>query len=329
MYGWIGERNVRSYYRGADYLTQNTLLIAVIALLTFNDVYATAAITDRENIRSAGLSITSEGTRERLAVGTSFGVSGTITNNTKSLVYVNERFATLKVPAEIEGPYGNADSIWFAYFPTGDHGQNDELTFKATVALKPGEATSVFWLVDPRTTLSEVAWQRPKLQPNTWTTLKNLYDQVSIELNFLLFSPGKYKLTLSVDYWDNVGLKGPPNLAIESKVVDVAAPESVILFGAAIGGLIAFLILPQARRGLTAAPLSAHPHLGYVFIGTRAILGLFGAMLLSAIITILLARISESQFLIRVTVSDLWGAIAIGFIANYVGTEALSKIIKP
>jgi len=54
---------------------------------------------------------------------------------------------------------------------------------------------------------------------------------------------------------------------------------------------------------------------------------MLGAVLLSAIVTILLARISETQFLIRVTVADLWGAVAIGFVANYLGAELIKKMI--
>jgi hypothetical protein len=50
-------------------------------------------------------------------------------------------------------------------------------------------------------------------------------------------------------------------------------------------------------------------------------------MLLSAIVTILLARVSETQFLIRITVSDFWGAIAVGFIANYIGAKIFERII--
>jgi hypothetical protein len=56
--------------------------------------------------------------------------------------------------------------------------------------------------------------------------------------------------------------------------------------------------------------------------------GVLGAILLSAIVVILLSRISESQFLIRITVADFWGAVAMGFIANYAGAELLKKIIK-
>ena len=61
--------------------------------------------------------------------------------------------------------------------------------------------------------------------------------------------------------------------------------------------------------------------------GVKEFAGIGGAVLLSTMITILLSRISETQFLIKVTITDVWGAIAIGFIANYGGAKALDKIL--
>jgi hypothetical protein len=55
--------------------------------------------------------------------------------------------------------------------------------------------------------------------------------------------------------------------------------------------------------------------------------GLLGAIALSIIVTILLSRMSESQSLIRITATDLWGAIAIGFISNYAGISLLRSIL--
>ena len=57
-------------------------------------------------------------------------------------------------------------------------------------------------------------------------------------------------------------------------------------------------------------------------------LGLGTAILLSTMVTILLARLSESQFLISVTVNDLWGAIASGFLITAAGPTVLEKFTK-
>ena len=47
------------------------------------------------------------------------------------------------------------------------------------------------------------------------------------------------------------------------------------------------------------------------------------------IVTILLSRIADTQFYVRITVNDLWGAIALGFIANYAGYRFLLKLVPP
>jgi hypothetical protein len=49
---------------------------------------------------------------------------------------------------------------------------------------------------------------------------------------------------------------------------------------------------------------------------------------LSVITTILLSRIAESQFLVRVTVNDVWGAIAVGFLANFAGYNVLAPYVR-
>jgi len=298
----------------------------MIALLMCYSIHAYAETADKINSQSAPLTISIDGTRDVLSVGTSFGLSGTITNNSSSIIYLNEKYTTLKVPSEIEGPYGKADGMWYAFFPSADHGDNDEKTYSATIAIRPGEKTAVYWLIDPREMFS-LKEEAERKKPDLSLAFNQIYKQVSTELNYLLFSPGSYKITIAVAYWSSGDLAGSPHLSAETKVVNVAAPISVILFGAGIGGLIAFAILPQARRGIVMAIETDNPYIQKLFGTTKLIFNLLGAILLSAIITILLSRISESQLLIRVTVSDLWGAIAIGFIANYLGTEVLNKVI--
>jgi hypothetical protein len=50
-------------------------------------------------------------------------------------------------------------------------------------------------------------------------------------------------------------------------------------------------------------------------------------MLLSAIVTILLSRLSDTQFLIKVSVADFWGAIVTGLVAQYLGSKWLERLL--
>jgi fluoride ion exporter CrcB/FEX len=54
--------------------------------------------------------------------------------------------------------------------------------------------------------------------------------------------------------------------------------------------------------------------------------GVLGAILLSIIVTILLTRLSESQFIIKINIVDFWGSLVVGFAANYGGAKVLDKI---
>ena len=60
---------------------------------------------------------------------------------------------------------------------------------------------------------------------------------------------------------------------------------------------------------------------------SKVALKLIGSVLISVMITILLSRIEETQFFIKVSVSDFWGSIAIGFLANYGGWPLLKQIV--
>ena len=151
---------------------------------------------------------------------------------------------------------------------------------------------------------------------------------------FIFFVPGEYNLTVTSKYWTppNIPSGGnPPNDNYHTKIgsinMMVDTPQMVIMFGAILGGLFSYFLLPQARRKFVGSMRSDERYaaLRKVF---REVMGIIGAGLLSAMVVILLARISETQFLIRVTVSDFWGAIAIGFVANYVGVEILDQIAK-
>jgi hypothetical protein len=96
--------------------------------------------------------------------------------------------------------------------------------------------------------------------------------------------------------------------------------------GAVLGGLI-FTVLSMVRgeenamNGASAGRSDTAKTLG------KVVLILVGSSLLSVIVTILLSRVEQTQFFIKVSVSDFWGAIAVGFLANYGGWAILDKMV--
>jgi hypothetical protein len=310
---------------------KKSLIVCVFALFFFLFFNADFAFSSDTKVNSGSLAIKIEGTRSQFTPGTSFGVLATLTNNTKSIIYLNEHFLILKVPSEIEGPASSPDSIWWGFMPIADHGKKYELNYNATVALQPNDSVAAYWMVDPRYLVKQSVFGGT-IYISMCDAIKNIYHLFSTELHFLLFSPGKYKLTVSANYWDKlpVSMGTIPKTSVESIIVDVAAPQSVILFGAALGGLLYYILfsfLNQSATDITKKS-SIHFYVKWSWVIMKKISGAITSMLMSTVVTILIARVADTQFPIRITVSDVWGAIAIGFIANYLGIELLNKIKK-
>lgn len=285
---------------------------SILVALSVLAVWLVAHAASAQN--SAGstqlISVELESSRSQLVAGEGLGVVAKIANISSSPVYIRETSLTLTIPLELEGSRGEVTG-YSAYFPTEPHenrpGQKYHDYFKNVITLQPGDSYSAFWT-------------------NTFTTsaqsgLRYILRQITSQFQFLFFYPGKYNITITAKYWTDPTLpKDGYRTLTKSVSLPVSAPLFVILFGAAVGGLISYLIFPGSRR---------------VGSGTNnrflksiiPLVGASGAMLLSVIVTIMLARISETQFLISVTVNDFWGAIVIGFAANYGGSKLLEKML--
>ena len=310
-------------------------ILLAILLLSFGHASAQRIGQPSESL----IRIVFEPTRPQLTVGPGFGVVAEIKNVSNSdTVYIWEGYTVLIVPPELWDPSKRNQSdpskpdpwaaLW-GYFPSDVRPENVAGT---CVALQPGDTYSVFWNI------------RSEGQSKL---LGYLFNQIKSELYFMFFSPGSYKLTVQVQYWTSPTVKGKeqpyrchggnptdPNKLNDYRAVaqtvtlPVAAPQSVTLFGAAIGGLIGYWILPAGRRRLMTGIATTSRTAHWILQGGRVLLGSLGAVVLAMIVTILLSRIADTQFFIRVTVADLWGAIAVGFIASYIGAKVLDSILK-
>jgi hypothetical protein len=273
------------------------------------------------------LDIKLETSRTQPTVGSGLGIQALIKNTSNTDVYFKEKSVVLVLPPELLA--SSLDAYWYGYFPTNHNGDPD----KSDIMIKPGG----IYLVDWHTSSDDSSdWSKCEQWVNiirfacqySPSFVLNIIHVVATELNFVFFVPGDYKISVIAQYWTNSGGStasgsnpitmntGEYRTATQAATVRVAAPQSVILLGAALGGLIAFFIFPHRNDG----PRTAKGR-------SKMIAGMAGAMLLSMIVTILLARISETQFLIRVTVADFWGAIAVGFVANYVGVKIFDRIL--
>jgi hypothetical protein len=291
-------------------------------------------ITAAPSTPGSVLSISLTPSRSQLTAGGTIGITGLLTNTSKdSTVYFTQGSVFLTQAPELEGPMTGIRR-WTAFLPGESQGQWKGDTWEQisddsiVVALKPGQSTVVGWTpVRYYSVATDSAMTVGRF-------LRQTIEQILNESRFLFFSPGDYQMTVGAKYWLNPRRDARNyHTAHQSIVVHIGAPQFVILLGAMIGGFVAYLIFPSRR---TAEVKTESSTTSWVKISraTRAIFAVqkrvgtaFGAMLWSAIATILLSRLSDTQFLVKVTVADFWGAIAIGLVAQYVGSRWLERLI--
>lgn len=257
-----------------------------------------------------------ETTRSGATAGSGLGFIAHVRNISDQTILIHEQYFNLTLPPELEDPMSWAMYGYPGYFPEPE---DPESRWSNVVAIKPGDTYAVFWTPGPNAS-------EPPSHPGLFS---NVWKVVNFQLRYLFFSPGKYTITVVARYWIDPELPpdGKSHTVTASTTFTIRAPQFVILFGAGLGGLLAYFILPHRRRILAKSPEGP----GWLQVIRRLAkesLGLISSMALSVIVTILLSRLSDTQFFIRVTVEDLWGAIAIGFVANYFGYKGLARLLR-
>jgi hypothetical protein len=222
-----------------------------------------------------------------------------ITNKSTAPVYLRQRDVLFLFALETAGQLCSTDG-WFPNV-TREGREKDVL------CLKPGETSRVF------------------TAPSEYCGSGRWYQ----EFRFINFVPGTYPITASVKYWEQENFSGDDyHTAVGTTTVEYAAPHEIILMGAILGGIIfTFFSLLRAEQGALNGALTGRSNIAKTFGKIENLLALGGSVLLSVIITILLSRIEQAQSFIRVNVSDFWGGIAVGFLANYGGWALLDKIV--
>lgn len=249
--------------------------------------------------------ITLKVSRQQAVAGSDFGITAIIENISANPIYFVPGAFSMTPPPEIdsEGPRD-----WLAFFPgiLVPPNQNYDDT---VIVLEPGSNISAFW-----------AGQRST--PVDGSSPKTIFDKVSLEFHdftkALTFSPGQYSLAIVGSYWDThegAQLKSVEHHTQTAEVIEtITAPQKVVLLGAAVGGIIAFLLLSRLY------PTGA-------WANVKLITGIASSVLLSTIVTILLSRLSQSQFIVQVTVNDFWGAMAVGFLITAAGPAVLQRVV--
>jgi hypothetical protein len=296
------------------------------------------------SIEESSLRLTARTSRTHDLLGFRFGIYADLENTSRIPLFLHPRYLTLTSPPELT--YHDQGLVKYAYCPGPPPDEYLAAPVDKLIRLNPGDKITCFWdiirgeLGTPKA--AGVAW-------STW--VKHLWFD-------LCFPPGQYTFIIVVNYWvdpaqipllsvsslrsqrtgpnhplstEGISVRDPTDPSREILTVSeirkislgehktetsnvaviVAAAEWVVLFGAMVGGFFAYALIPTSR----------------LYPGSTW-KGLFSAATLSAVATILLSRLSETQFAVHVTVNDFWGAVAVGFVAGSTGRAVLERFLQ-
>jgi hypothetical protein len=299
-----------------------SVVVTALLIAVFEPVHAQtdpAATEPTVTPSPALVEIEIESSRTKPNAGNDLAIIAQLTNRSNQPVYLRPSDMKLILPPELQGPFTYSGSL------------EPVLTAKeasSVTSLQPNDALGVTWYANP--TQGDSAKSAAGATTNAarrWT----LWRRISSELDFMFFHPGEYKLVVVAPYW--TGSAAAPRstrTATRSVVVAVSAPQFVILVGSAVGGILAYFVFPDVKRRRRVSREVSQSALQYW--GWRAFeegAAVVGSLSLSIIVTILLSRLADTQFVVKITVTDFWGAIAVGFVANYAGYKALERLLLP
>jgi hypothetical protein len=345
----------------------STAALKPTATATATEVLTPTTTDTPSPATDGSLEIRIETSRPQPYVGSGIGITAEFKNTSKkSVLYLSSETTTLTAPPELEGPLEHIRGRE-AFFPTENDQYRIQQAARPgsrepmLIAIQPGRAYRAIWVLDKKAdelydaaakaaanALAQAAAQASSLaqahadnstgaqderawwQLGAWLWTSRLWQQVSAEARYLFFVPGDYRVLVQA----KVGVNEPPQLdrhryytVSETAIVKMAAPQTVIMLGAMLGGLVSVFLFPQSRPK---SVILAYRQGGFA-PALESTFGLLysvaGACLLSAIVTVMLARLSESQFLVKISVNDFWGAVVVGFIAQYAGVSILDKLV--
>ncbi len=269
------------------------LKMGLLLLAGWGVAAPTFAQTD-PTAKRAQLEVTLRATRAQVTAGSGFGIVADLVNKSDREIFLAPKYVNIYLPPELDP---EAPRPWWANI-RGVENPDSKNFYETITRLGPGDRTTAVW--------SGAA--SPDSQ-DSWGVSVRHY------LNPLFLAPSEYAIKAVVLHWPDEAsaVRKSNNYSSESAEIKVLviAPLWVTIAGAILGGLVAYFLLPRAR--LRSDRIEKF--------------GILTAVLLSLIVTVLIARISDSQNFIRVSINDFWGAIAIGFIANWGGIEVLRKYL--
>jgi uncharacterized membrane protein YhaH (DUF805 family) len=143
------------------------------------------------------------------------------------------------------------------------------------------------------------------------------------------FVPGEYSFTIDgkAHSVTDSGEEKDYHTFTQTTLLRVGISQIVVMWAAMVGAILAYVVVALQKQGdfQRLQTAGAGEKLTSVFVILRNIVS---AALLGAAITIVSSRLADTQFPVKVSVNDVWGALAIGFVAFFVGNKFIEKLAK-
>ena len=287
-------------------------------------------ITGQENSGFARpLSVELKASTAHIVQGAVYGLDAKFTNNGPTPISIPLGTVALNVQPEM----GPSKSLCAFPFPISQ-------TTSSFITLQPGDVyTAVF---DLGAHVDHLQDSDACYAPFFWDRLRKYVD----------FAPGEYTFSVYGVYCDGkvnaLADCQMQHLFSETTPFPVSIDQAQIVLYAGLGGLLALLVT-KFRKGSGAATAELHvppggegvaavvapydesappppPPRRWVF-AFHVIKDVLGAMLMSITITIIADRLSTTQFPVKVSIDDFWGALTVGFVSYFVGDKFLDQVL--
>lgn len=240
----------------------------------------------------------------------SYGVFADLENVSQQAITLRASETKLVVQPEVSQRDACFDeqSAIFPALPIQPNGQADKKN--AELELQPQEHYKVFWDL--------TAEKPPKGNCKFRDTIQNYFG----------FVPGDYVFTV-VGLIHTAQTKDHPSTIhtySQATTLRVGLSQLSTAWAAFLGALLAYVVVSlQPGRDFDAwKPNLPGGHKAKLLL--VILRNAFGAGLMGAAVTIVASRLSETQFPIKVSVNDFWGALTIGFFAFFLGARFILAI---
>jgi hypothetical protein len=271
------------------------------------DKLASAAV---QSAKSDLVEITVEPSRTQSILGTVSGVHARIRNiSARPLRFFEHR--SLFVAARETRSSDQGLTRGCATFITQGTVRTAQKQSGFDIVIQPGETYPAFWDFD-------TDGCSPGNQP-VGRTYTGLFSAAGIKEAWqsLMFTPGNYKVFFVAQCEEvatDPASKAEPvtHTVMSSAPIAFTAAQDIILWGALLGGILAWFVKQYwSLDGGTKSKLIP--------------VELAASGLFSVTMVILGSRLSD-MFPIKVNANDFWGAITLGFIAQFLGVKLLAKL---